>query len=88
MLLIPEGGGGCSCGGWMETSLGFIPNSFKQKIDLMSNYLLLFCIISSLTTDHIIAAAEDWSTYRHDNRRSGVTKESPVFIKLKTEKII
>ena len=25
MLLIPEGGGGCSCGGWMETSLGFIP---------------------------------------------------------------
>ena len=25
MILIPEGGGGCSCGGWMETSLGFIP---------------------------------------------------------------
>ena len=25
MLLIPEGGGGCSCGGWMETSIGFAP---------------------------------------------------------------
>lgn len=25
MLLSPEGGGGCSCGSWMETSLGFLP---------------------------------------------------------------
>jgi len=25
MVLSPEGGGGCSCGGWMETSLTFIP---------------------------------------------------------------
>ena len=25
MLLSPEGGGGCSCGHWMETSLGFAP---------------------------------------------------------------
>ncbi|MCH8046486.1 MAG: PQQ-binding-like beta-propeller repeat protein [Planctomycetes bacterium] len=25
MLLAPEGGGGCSCGNWMETSIGFIP---------------------------------------------------------------
>ena len=25
MLLVPEGGGGCSCGGWMETSLAFRP---------------------------------------------------------------
>ena len=25
MLLAPEGGGGCSCGKWMETSIGFIP---------------------------------------------------------------
>ncbi len=23
MLLSPEGGGGCSCGGWLETSVGF-----------------------------------------------------------------
>jgi hypothetical protein len=23
MLLSPEGGGGCSCGGWVETSIGF-----------------------------------------------------------------
>ncbi|MEM7314807.1 MAG: PQQ-binding-like beta-propeller repeat protein, partial [Planctomycetota bacterium] len=26
MLLSPEGGGGCSCGSWLETSMGFIPN--------------------------------------------------------------
>ena len=26
MLLLPEGGGGCSCGGWMETSIGFAPS--------------------------------------------------------------
>ena len=25
MLLAPEGGGGCSCGNWLETSLGFAP---------------------------------------------------------------
>jgi outer membrane protein assembly factor BamB len=25
MLLAPEGGGGCSCGSWMETSIGFMP---------------------------------------------------------------
>ncbi len=27
MLLSPEGGGGCSCGSWMETSIGFIPTA-------------------------------------------------------------
>jgi hypothetical protein len=25
MVLCPEGGGGCSCGNWMETSVGFMP---------------------------------------------------------------
>jgi hypothetical protein len=30
MLLSPEGGGGCSCGGWIETSIGFAPVSFKD----------------------------------------------------------
>lgn len=25
MVLAPEGGGGCSCGNWLETSLAFIP---------------------------------------------------------------
>jgi len=25
MLLSPEGGGGCSCGAWLETSIGFMP---------------------------------------------------------------
>jgi hypothetical protein len=24
MVLSPEGGGGCSCGGWMETSIAFM----------------------------------------------------------------
>ncbi len=28
MLLVPEGGGGCSCGGWMETSIGFLPKAY------------------------------------------------------------
>ena len=27
LFLVPEGGGGCSCGGWMETSLAFIPKA-------------------------------------------------------------
>jgi hypothetical protein len=27
MLLAPEGGGGCSCGSWIETSAGFMPRS-------------------------------------------------------------
>lgn len=25
LILSPEGGGGCSCGGWLETSVAFIP---------------------------------------------------------------
>ncbi len=29
MMLVPEGGGGCSCGGWIETSVGFMP---KPKV--------------------------------------------------------
>ncbi len=31
MLLSPEGGGGCSCGSWMETSIGFIPAARLQQ---------------------------------------------------------
>jgi hypothetical protein len=27
LLQVPEGGAGCSCGGWMETSLAFAPRS-------------------------------------------------------------
>lgn len=27
LLLAPEGGGGCSCGSWLETSLAFIPRA-------------------------------------------------------------
>ncbi|MGD9854563.1 MAG: PQQ-binding-like beta-propeller repeat protein [Planctomycetaceae bacterium] len=27
MLLSPEGGGGCSCGSWMEMSIGFMPRT-------------------------------------------------------------
>jgi outer membrane protein assembly factor BamB len=30
MLLSPEGGGGCSCGTWMETSIGFMPKIFDR----------------------------------------------------------
>ena len=30
MLLSPEGGGGCSCGSWLETSVGFIPRRTLQ----------------------------------------------------------
>ena len=30
MLLMPEAGGGCSCGGWMETSVGFKPKSLRD----------------------------------------------------------
>jgi outer membrane protein assembly factor BamB len=31
MLLSPEGGGGCSCGSWMETSIGFMPRVFDRR---------------------------------------------------------
>ncbi len=32
MVLSPEGGGGCSCGNWLETSIGFAPRlSAKTK---------------------------------------------------------
>lgn len=31
MLLAPEGGGGCSCGSWMETSIGFMPTARRRR---------------------------------------------------------
>jgi outer membrane protein assembly factor BamB len=31
MVLSPEAGGGCSCGSWMETSLGFMPMWNESK---------------------------------------------------------
>ncbi len=31
MLLSPEGGGGCSCGSWLETSVGFVPVKGASK---------------------------------------------------------
>ncbi|MCA9188753.1 MAG: PQQ-binding-like beta-propeller repeat protein, partial [Planctomycetales bacterium] len=31
MLLSPEGGGGCSCGSWLETSIGFIPKKLLSE---------------------------------------------------------
>ncbi len=30
MLLSPEGGGGCSCGTWLETSIGFMPLAHRR----------------------------------------------------------
>lgn len=32
MLLSAEGGGGCSCGTWLETSLGFLPRSVDESL--------------------------------------------------------
>jgi len=29
MLLAPEGGGGCSCAKWLETSVGFLPKAHR-----------------------------------------------------------
>lgn len=31
MVLAPEGGGGCSCGNWLETSLAFVPTHEMQS---------------------------------------------------------
>ena len=31
MLLSPEAGGGCSCGSWMETSIGFLPTATDSR---------------------------------------------------------
>jgi outer membrane protein assembly factor BamB len=30
LILVPEGGGGCSCGNWLETSLCFAPHALQQ----------------------------------------------------------
>ncbi|MCH2181498.1 MAG: PQQ-binding-like beta-propeller repeat protein [Mariniblastus sp.] len=32
MVLSAEGGGGCSCGSWLETSIGFIPRSVNESL--------------------------------------------------------
>lgn len=33
LLLSPEGGGGCSCGGWMETSIAFKPRVTNDSLN-------------------------------------------------------
>lgn len=33
MLLSPEAGGGCSCGSWIETSIGWMPRVFRERKD-------------------------------------------------------
>ena len=42
----------------------------------MLKFIINFVIICFLI-NNICSAAEDWPTYRHDNRRSGVTSEIP-----------
>lgn len=32
MVLSPEGGGGCSCGNWMETSAAFLPDAQQSRL--------------------------------------------------------
>lgn len=32
MLISAEGGGGCSCGSWLETSLSFLPRNIDQEL--------------------------------------------------------
>ena len=32
MLISAEGGGGCSCGSWLETSLGFLPRNVDEDL--------------------------------------------------------
>ncbi|MCH2179438.1 MAG: PQQ-binding-like beta-propeller repeat protein [Mariniblastus sp.] len=32
MLLAAEGGGGCSCGSWLETSMGFLPRTVSEDL--------------------------------------------------------
>jgi hypothetical protein len=32
LILVPEGGGGCSCGTWLETSLGFAPQPLQKGV--------------------------------------------------------
>jgi len=38
---------------------------------------ILVLIVFTLAAGRLTSGAEDWPTYRHDNRRSGVTSESP-----------
>ena len=37
MVLSPEGGGGCSCGGWSETSVGFMPKRSAGRAPAAEN---------------------------------------------------
>ncbi len=44
--------------------------AFTKKIQLMCTFFTCLIIVCSL------ANAQDWATYQHDNRRSGVTSEN------------
>ncbi len=77
LLLAPEGGAGCSCGNWLETSFAFAPKSegaeAADEPDAPSTptkgpaYSAPFVEIAPKTAH--------WPTFRHDNRRSCTTAD-------------
>ncbi len=56
MVLAPEGGGGCSCGEWMETSVGFAPIPIRAPRFSAPAATFLDAITVSLDTVHSGAA--------------------------------
>jgi outer membrane protein assembly factor BamB len=80
MVLAPEAGGGCSCGNWLETSVSFSPvlgdwpplAPGRKPIHIRPKRTTQAGATPS-------ASEHDWPTYRHDNRRSGVTPAALAF---------
>ena len=84
MVLSPEGGGGCSCGKWMETSIAFAPLR-RPKIGIRTASAK-FLESTSVT----IAALED-GTIRYTTDNSEPTANSAIYaapIKIQTSTTI
>ena len=83
MILVPESGGGCSCGRWLETSIAFVPrqqDGSKQESALINTVTAGRTHVSAPIPDQRLSSAyrpsSSWPTFRHDNRRSCATEDS------------
>lgn len=88
MVLSPEGGGGCSCGSWMETSAAFLPDRQQTKLlralaatGASSRVQGLIRLISHSESDIRLSAIRALGATRY---REGAWEATPMLLRLST----
>ncbi len=75
MILSPEGGGGCSCGSWLETSIAFAP---KSRAPLMFDSKGASQYVDSLEVKIVLRKGQS-GTIRYTLDGSTPDRDSPLY---------